>query len=392
MGEVDKRRAREHGIVLFEDRLIYEAQPPINESVLSQIEAKCAGPLPDALKKLWGEAFGGKLDYALEIQLGGQIVEFSFAELFFPDSDGYRDLWGWIDHEVDLAQQVSNDHGRPFDGVLRYLPIGGFEYTDRLYVCVEPGPEYGSVHAWMQGLPPAWVLRLHDDHVGRVARDIQDLFRQLDLEEDPFGSEGDEFRNGISMAECLDEVAKSDAELADQLQELVKSSVVTWRAAIRDLSFSRSPRATRIAIMNFVMYDDRAGLEQLERLGCSLAQPLRGGGNALDLALAHGHLALADWLLSKGLDAESAVSSGASSSPVGMVLKLLAAGGRPDAIAVRSACLAGLHDSAVAIAAALPSDELRDLINSLDPSKFGGNWAKIEALRNACMAIDQRRH
>ena len=317
--------------------------------------------------------------------------EFSFTELFFPDSGGYHDLWGWIDQEVDLAQQVSEDHGQTFDGRLRYLPIGGFEYTDRLYVCVEPGPEYGSVHAWMRGLPPAWVLRLHDDRVGLVACDIQDLFRQLDLEDDPFASEGDEFRSGVYMAECLDEVAKSNTELARQLQALVKSSVVSWPAAIRDGSISRSSRATRIALMNFITRGDRAGLEHLEGLGCSLTQPLRGGGNALDFALAHGHLAMADWLLSKGLDVKNAVSSGASKAPVSMVLKLLAAGGRPDAIAARSACLAGLHDSAVAIAAALPNDERRNLVAALDPDKFGANWDKIEALRNACIEIDQRR-
>ena len=76
----------ERGFVLFEDRLIYDAQPPIDEATLAKIEAKCAGPLPEGLKALWRTAFGGSLDYALEVGFGDQIAEASFTELFYPES------------------------------------------------------------------------------------------------------------------------------------------------------------------------------------------------------------------------------------------------------------------------------------------------------------------
>jgi hypothetical protein len=103
---------------VFEERLIYEAQPPVGDAVLAQVEAYCAGPLPEGLTALWRTAFGGALDYALEIELGDAIVEFSFGELFYPESGGYRDLWGWIEHENELAAES------PPDLVRRLLKAG----------------------------------------------------------------------------------------------------------------------------------------------------------------------------------------------------------------------------------------------------------------------------
>ncbi|WP_252406521.1 hypothetical protein, partial [Acinetobacter pittii] len=79
--------------------------------------------------------------YDLEVDYDGHRHPFSFSELFYPDSDGYHDLWGWIEHERELAAEAAAEEGRDWNGKLAYLPFGGFEYLERLYVCVEPGPE-----------------------------------------------------------------------------------------------------------------------------------------------------------------------------------------------------------------------------------------------------------
>lgn len=384
MDEQTKRRMAERGFALFEDRLIYEAQPPVDAATLAKIEAKCAGPLPEGLKALWRTAFGGSVDYALEIELGDQIVEFSFAELFYPESGGYRDLWGWIEHEEELAEEAAEEEGKSFDGKLRYLPLGGFEYTDRLYVYVESGPLHGTVHAWMHGLPPAWVLRLNEDRAGRIADDVPSLFRKLDLEEDPFAEGGDDIRTGTQVAGVIADLAKDDSALADQLRRIVRDGVVDWRKAAAGGSIARAPRLLRIAMLDACKQGDRAALASLAKSGCDLKTRLRSGGNALDFALVHGRLDLVDWLLTQGLDPANAIRNGASKATPDLVRRLLKAGAKPDPIAARSAALAGLHDSAVLIAEALSAAERRELIADLDPNRYGENGPKISALRDAC--------
>ena len=385
--ELTKRRMAKRGFALFENRLIYEAQPPIDASTLAKVEAKCAGPLPEGLKALWRTAFGGRLDYNLEIELGDQIVESSFSELFYPNSGGYRDLWGWIEHEVELAETAAEESGKRFDGRLRYLPFGGFEYTDRLYVCVEAGPLHGTVHAWMQGLPPAWILRLNENRAGRVADDVPSLFGKLDLEEDPFTEGGDDIRTGTQVAEVIAERAQDDPKLAELLKSVVRGSVVDWRGAVASGSIAGSPRLVRIAMLDCCQRGDREALIRLEKAGCNLNAPMRAGGNALDFALGLGQLELAEWLLTKRLDPTNAIKTGARTAPPDLVRRLLKAGAKADAIAARSAALAGLHESAVLIAGALASSERRALIGELDPNKFGADGPKIKALRDACQKM-----
>lgn len=385
--DLTKRRMAERGFVLFEDRLIYDAQPPIDEATLAKIEAKCAGPLPEGLKALWRTAFGGSLDYALEVELGDQIAEASFVELFYPDSGGYRDLWGWIENELELAETTAEEHGETFDGRLRYLPFGGFEYTDRMYVCVEPGAGHGSVHAWMHGLPPAWILRLNEDRVGRVADDVPSLFRKLDLDDDPFVEGGDDVRMGTQVAEVIAERAGDDPELAEHLRGIVRRSVVDWRGALASGAIARSPRLMRIAMLDACERGDREALVRLEAAGCKLDTPLRAGGSALDFALGLGQLELAEWLLTKGLDPSNAIRNGAGKAPPDLVRRLLKAGAKPDPIAARSAALAGLYESAVLIAGALSGAQRRALIDDLDPNRFGADGPKIKALRDACQRM-----
>ncbi|MFM9863078.1 MAG: SMI1/KNR4 family protein [Micropepsaceae bacterium] len=385
--DLTKLRMAKRGFAVFEDRLIYDAQPPVDDATLAKIEAKCAGPLPEGLKALWRTAFGGSLDYALEIELGDQIVEFSFTELFYPDSGGYHDLWGWIDHEVGLAGQAAQESGATFDGRLRYLPFGGFEYLDRLYVCVEPGPRHGSVLAWMQGLPPAWVLRLNQDSAGTIAGDVPSLFRLLDLNEDPFADGVSDIATGTQVAGEIAELAREDAALAASLKQIVQGSVVDWRAAAASGSLARSPRLLRLAILDACERGDRDALARLEASGCNIKAQLRSGGSALDFALAQGHSALAEWLITRRFDVTNAVRNGASKSPPDLVRRLLKAGAKADPIAARSAALAGLHESAVLIAGALSNADRRALVDGLDPEKAGADGPAVKALRDACLKM-----
>lgn len=384
-------RAGRLGIVVYEDRLIYDAQPAITEDVIAKIEGHCRGPLPPGLKALWRSSFGGSIDYDLEVQFGDSIIEFSFTELFYPQSGGYRDLWGWIEHEEELAEEAAERDRRKSDGRLSYLPFGGFEYADRMYVCVEPGPDYGSVHAWMQGLPPGWVLRLHEDRVSRIADDIPSLFKRLDLASDPFAEVEEQFAMGEQMAAMIEELPEEDRRLADALRSIVRAAVVDWRGALANGSITSDPRLRRVAMRDAITRDDRELLSELEAAKCSFDEPLRATGNSLDLALALGKMELAELFLAKGVSALNAVRNGAHNAPPDLVLRLLKAGSRADGLAARSAALAGLHESAVLIASALTRDERSKLIRELDPDQAQENWKAIEMLRDACLAMDRKR-
>ena len=91
---------RAHGIVIFADRVIFDAQPPMSDAALATIERQCAGPLPASLVELWRTTAGGSLDYDLSVRTGDGVEALSWVELFHDGSDGVRDLQGWIDHEL----------------------------------------------------------------------------------------------------------------------------------------------------------------------------------------------------------------------------------------------------------------------------------------------------
>ena len=383
-------RARRFGLVLYEDRLIYDAQPGVTDEFISKLESHCRGRLPDDLKLLWRSSFGGSVDYDLEIELGDSIVEFSFTELFYPGSDGYRDLMGWIEHELELAEEVAHERSENFDGRLSYLPFGGFEYADRLYVCVEPGPEYGSVHAWMHGLPPAWVLRLNDDRAGRIADDLPSLFRRLDLASDPFAAKENTFAMGGNLAAILEEIEREDRDLSLRLRELVRGAVIDWPSALADGSVAAKPRHCRLAMRDAIERDDREQLLRLESLGCSFQQRLRADGNALDFALAVGRIDTAEFLFDRGVRSPQAIRNGARTAPAGFVRRLLDSGAQPSGLAAKAAALAGLHESAVFIAGALEPDERARFAAELDPDKAQEKWKAIEMLRDACFAMDRK--
>jgi len=77
---------RAHGVVLFADRVIFDAQPPMQAQQLAAVQALCAGPIPEALVALWQETAGGRLDYDLALPMNGNIESVSWSEIFWDGS------------------------------------------------------------------------------------------------------------------------------------------------------------------------------------------------------------------------------------------------------------------------------------------------------------------
>jgi hypothetical protein len=406
-----KEAALRRNVVIFEDRLILDARPPIGDDQLSLVQARCVGPIPGDLVALWRQAFGGTLDYELEIEIGGQLRGFSFTELFYPESDSYRNLWGWIQHEEELAEEAAEAHGQAWSGKLTHLPFGGFEYLDRLYVCVEPGPDHGAVFAWMHGLPPAWSFRLHEDSVARVADDMRDLFRKLDLTRDPFGAPED-FDAGETLAVRIEEIADEDAALAEALKARVRMAVIDWRRDLDEGRLADRPRSRRLALDHAAGAGDLDLLQTLQTLGCDLDEGVRGGASVLDLALMSGRLDVARWLLDQGVDVERAIVSGASKASPELLAELLARGARPDGQAAMNAAREGAEENAILILEALKDDravlerlvadlalwaqrtedsaarvESGQMASNLSPEAYRTEGDRLRTFRSRCLAL-----
>ncbi|GIE81695.1 hypothetical protein Aph02nite_76450 [Actinoplanes philippinensis] len=314
LDEKDRRAAGEAGIAVFADRLILEAQPPVDDETLDAVAARCAGPLPEALVALWRVSFGGRIDY----QLDGQI---SFTELFWPESDGYHDLWGWIDHEAD-------------SGVVRFLPFGGFEYLDRLYVDTAEGLENGRVVYWQQGLPRGWELT-EGDRADGLAVDVRALFGQLALEDDPW-ADGDADA-GTDLRDAVDDLAEEQPRVAGKLRELVRRAVLGWRAALAAGTLAGEPRLRRLALDRAASAGDLGLLERLATAGCDLAEPVRGGLTPIDIALVNGRLEAAEGLLGRGVPVVNTLRTGSHAVTAELARSLLGRGALVTADAVGGA-------------------------------------------------------
>lgn len=292
-----------HRLAVFDGCVVYDAQPPVSAEHVQRLAEGLAGPIPEDLLRLWRTCFGGRLGYDLEVDYDGHRHPFSFSELFYPDSDGYHDLWGWIEHERELAAEAAAEEGRDWNGKLAYLPFGGFEYLERLYVCVEPGPEHGAVIAWSHGLPPAWAGRLHQDSVTRLADDVGGLFRLLSFEQDPFDAENacgvaDELLEALDALEAAGEPGKA---LKGRLEVLLRQRILDWRPALADGSLAAEPRLRQLALAEAAQDGDIDLLQRLRDAGCDFAETLRGRGGVLEACLARGRLEAARWLLDQGV-------------------------------------------------------------------------------------------
>ncbi|MFI0483514.1 hypothetical protein [Actinomadura sp. 9N215] len=323
----------EAGLALFAGRLVLDAQPPIDDAVLDAVTERCAGPLPDPLIALWRTTFGGRLDYDLRTDLGGQDVPLSFAELFYPDSGGYHDLWGWIDHECELDEENQPDSS----GRLVHLPIGGFEYLERVYVDTAAGPDHGAIFCWQQGLPPGWELST-GDRAGRLAGDLRGLFGQLVLERDPWETQDG---TGAAMRDAVDELGNSgdpDARsAAAKLRRLVQATVLDWRGALNEGTLAAQRRLRRLALERAASDDDVALLARLAAMGCDPAEEVRSGLSPLDVALLHRASAVIQWLLEQNVPVENTLRVGAHAVDVELARNLLDRGASIDATTVTRA-------------------------------------------------------
>jgi hypothetical protein len=314
LDEKDRWIAGEAGIAVFADRLILGARPAVDDDALAAVAARCAGPLPEALVALWRMSFGGTIDY----QLDGQV---SFTELFWPGSDGYRDLWGWIDHEAG-SQEV------------RFLPFGGFEYLDRLYVDTAAGPGNGRVVYWQQGLPPGWGLT-EGDRADGLAADVRALFGQLALEDDPW--EAGDADAGAELRDAIDGLAGEQPAVAGKLRDLVRRTVLDWRPALAAGTLAGEPRLRRLALDRAASAGDTDLLERLAAAGCDLAEPVRGGLTPIDIALVNRRLDTVGRLLARRVPVTNTLRIGAHAVTAGLARTLLERGAVVTADAVGGA-------------------------------------------------------
>ncbi|MDD1014767.1 ankyrin repeat domain-containing protein [Pseudomonas rubra] len=353
LSPAERQLMQAHKLALFEGCVIFDSQPPIDPATLARLEAHLAGPVPQGLLQLWQTCLGGRVGYDLQVDYDGHRHPFSFSELFYPDSDGYHDLWGWIEHERVQAEQAAVEQGREWSGKLDYLPFGGFEYLERLYVCVTPGPDHGAVIAWSRGLPPAWTGSLHHDSLARLADDVGALFRELVYEEDPFDPEA-EYSSAGELLEALDELdtaGEAGTALKARLEALLRQRILDWRPALADGSLAAQPRLRQLAMLDAAEQGDIPRLHALRQAGCDLAETLRGHNTSLECCLQRGHLEAADWLLDQGVPVQvDTLQIGAAQVTPALALRLLDKGAHSDPNAVLSAAAQGHLQSAEVMA------------------------------------------
>ena len=279
---------REHGIELFADRVIFDAQPPMSEAAIAAVQDVCAGPLPPALLALWRQTAGGRLAYDLSIAVdtddGPRIEAISWCELSYNGNGRYRDLQGWIEHELELAEAMAEDEGCDWNGKLDCLPFGGFEYCDRIYAVTAPdAPDRGGIVAWKMGLPPAWTPAPTEDVATTFAPDLPSAFTMLALHQDPLAPD-DDIHVGLDLLEYLDRRRQQhgmSTDLIDALLTYYRRAWIDWRGLLDAGTLAAHPRALRVALTHAVERDDAELLHRIAAAGCALSGALAGDEDAL---------------------------------------------------------------------------------------------------------------
>lgn len=341
-------------IAIFEDRIIFDAQPPVTDAELKKVAAKCSGPLPAGLIALWRTAFGGNLDYGLEVDFKGTIAKQGITQLYFPKSDHYKDLWGWIDHELELGGTKKLD----------YLPFAGFEHGSRVYVCVKKGEGNGKVTTWEGGLP-GWSMRLQQDSTAEVAPDVASFFRLLRLDDDPRAPRTD-YGPGAGLLAAIDGV--TDAKQKKKLQTSLDATVLDWPGALKRGTIAKDARLARLALYQTLEKDDLKTLKLLAKAGCDVGAQVIGGATAIDVAFVHGAKKCARWLLDRKplLPVPNAIKNGSRHLDKALVAELLKRGATPDIVAAAELVAANDKPAALLIAKALEPSQLEPLCARLD--------------------------
>jgi len=344
--DAELAQLRDHGIVIFAGRVIFDARAPISAEQLAAVEAACVGPVPPGLLALWRQSCGGALDYDLSVRMNGGEEPIHWAELFGHGPEGLRDLPGWIAHERGTGGATR----------LTALPFGGFEDSDRVSVVTEPGPQFGHVLAWKQALPEAWPHAMHEDGVATVATDLEGAFSALHLAEDPLEPTGDYF-TGQALLDYLDERHGDhglDLDLADKVVAFYRRALIDWRKPLAEGRLADvPPLAAQIALRHAIATDDPALVNELAASGMRFDAPLHGSALPTDLALAHGAFDAAAALV----EGEAPLSDQALDNIEGPVSpelaqELLARGAVPTARAIAQCVAAGAPAAARVIAQA----------------------------------------
>ncbi|MBN9415345.1 hypothetical protein ABS71_20870 [bacterium SCN 62-11] len=327
--DVELQRLRACGVVIFADRVIFDAQPPISSARLAEVAAQCAGPLPAELLELWALTAGGSLDYNLTLEMAGNQEAISWTELFYHDSDGYHDLPGWMEHEQELAP-----------GPLRYLPIGGFEYCDRIYVRVEPdSPDSGEVVAWKMGLPPGWQHALHRDAIATVASGLQAAFGRLWV-----GEESGDLQGFLEESEL-------EPELTEKVMEFYGRARPDWRGAIHRKQLAGDSHLLRLALHHALEHRDLEVLRQVAEAGADWTRPVRGSALPTEVAMQFGSLEILEALLDLGAPVSEAMFRLVGGElPEVLARRLLQAGARADADGLVRCWVVGARDAAKVLA------------------------------------------
>lgn len=347
----EKQLLRDLRIAIFRNKIILDAQPPVTDAQLAEVEKKIDGKVSPELLALWKTSFGGALDYDYEIAFGDYLYTASLRELFYPGSDHYRSLNGWIEHELELGQEIAEERGEPIPERTPFIPFGGFEYLERFYVSLRPN-EYGKVVVYAKGIP--WKGRLNEDSVATVATSVAELFDQLSLNEDPFDEKSSEYASGKDMVERILAIEAEHPELAKKLKEIVRSSIFNWQAVVEAADFTgrlsvKESRALRLALEFAVNRQDVGIIDQLHKKGAPFNQTLRGTGGVLGFAMAKQAFGIVDRLLELKVDVGSAPIIHATGCPDELLLRLIKYGVRFDEEAIYSAAETGALDGAIAL-------------------------------------------
>lgn len=356
--EAETAELRANAITIFADRVVFDAQPPMPADQIAAVQALCNGDLPPDLIELWRLTAGGRLDYDLTLPMNGNRERISWAELFYNGSDGYRDLDGWIDAELDLAREAADARaGQPWSGTLDAVPFGGFEYTDRIYVVTDPeADDCGHVLAWKHGLPPAWHGALHDDGLAAVAPDLRTAFRRLHLETDPLEPDVPDGA-GEELLDYVDDRRSRgtlSAPLAEKLIAFYRRAVIDWRTPLANGTLAAQPGLANTALRHAIERDDPALARQLASTGVDLGAPVAGSLTPVAFALRQRAYDTATALVEAGAPVPpDALESAWGAIPPTLITTLLAAGAQADADTMAQCVAYGAADSARLLGAAL---------------------------------------
>jgi hypothetical protein len=292
-----------HGIALFANRVIFDAQPPIDPAVLAHVESFCAGPIPPELLALWNVTAGGSLSYELTMTLSDQTDAIGFTELFYSGSSAYNTLEGWLERQLTFEEELCNEKKIPFSGKISFLPFGGREYYGRMYINLSPDEGCGEVVAWAMEYLPAWKHRFHEDHACTVSTSLLGTFDALYLAIDPRAITYEDAA-GLALVYYIHnrrDEHQLDLQLADRLLDhYVESSLLEWQSFLADGTLRSQPERLHAALLQAMHHDDAGAIRSLAALGETFDQPLPGSFEPMVVALGFGAFAVVTALIELG--------------------------------------------------------------------------------------------